>query len=309
MTDGKAGMESQCVGLAEAMGLAPVIKRVRLRTPWHELTPYVRLGGRLQFTSASDELEPPWPDLLIATGRHSVAASLLVRKLSKRQARTVQLQNPVIPTSHFDLVVVPRHDNLSGANVIATRGALNRVTPALIKESAERIAWRFAHLKPPFIAVLIGGSNASYRLGPEEMFALADRLGLCAHDMKASLLITPSRRTGDENLDILKSALVGTPHYLWEGADENPYFGFLGMADFIVATSDSVNMVSEAASTGKPVYVFDLPGGSPKFNRFHQALRDEGVTRIFKEPLEPYTYRPLDDVAMVAEKVQQLLRR
>ncbi len=309
MTDGKAGMESQCVGLAEAMGLVPVIKRVRLRTPWHELTPYVRLGGRLQFTSASDKLVPPWPDLLIATGRHSVAASLLVRKLSKRRTRIVQLQNPVIAPSHFDLVVVPRHDNLSGANVIATRGALNRVTPSLIKESAERIAWRFVHLKRPHIAVLIGGSNAAYRLGPDEIQSLAERLAVCARDMNASLLITTSRRTGDENLDILQSALVGVPHYLWPGTDENPYFGFLGMADFIVVTCDSVNMVSEAASTGKPVYVVDLPGGSPKFNRFHQALRDEGVTRIFADRLDAYAYRPLDDVAMVAEKVQALLRR
>jgi len=309
VTDGKAGMESQCVGLAEAMGLVPVIKRVRLRTPWHELTPYVRFGGRLQFTSASDKLAPPWPDLLIATGRHSVAASLLVRKLSKRHTRTVQLQNPVIAPSHFDLVVVPRHDNLSGANVIATRGALNRVTQTLIKESAERIAWRFVHLKRPHIAVLIGGSNAAYRLGPDEIQSLAERLAVCARDMNASLLITTSRRTGDENLDLLQPALVGVPHYLWPGTDENPYFGFLGMANFIVATCDSVNMVSEAASTGKPVYVVDLPGGSPKFNRFHQALRDEGVTRLFADRLEPYTYKPLDDVAMVAEKVQALLRR
>jgi mitochondrial fission protein ELM1 len=301
-------MESQCVGLAEAMGLVPVIKRVRQRTPWHELTPYVRFGGRVQFTSASDELEPPWPDLLIATGRHSVAASLLVRKLSEGHSFTVQLQNPVIALSHFDLVVVPRHDNLSGPNVIATRGALNRVTPALIKESAERIGWRFAHLKGPFIAVLVGGSNATYRLGPEEMHALAERLAVCAADMKASLLITPSRRTGKDNLAILKSSLIGLPHYLWENQGENPYFGFLGMADFIVATSDSINMVSEAASTGKPVYIAHLPGGSAKFHRFHHALNAEGVTRIFKEPLEPYTYQPLDDVAMVAESVRALLR-
>ena len=129
-------MESQCIGLAEALGLQPEIKRVRLRTPWHELTPYVRFGGRLQFTSKSSRLAPPWPDLLIATGRHSVAASLLVRRLSRHRTRTVQLQNPVIAPSHFDLVVVPRHDNLSGPNVVSTRGALTRVTPALVKESA-----------------------------------------------------------------------------------------------------------------------------------------------------------------------------
>src|SRR5215471_1287467 len=309
VTDGKTGMESQCVGLAEALGTEPVMKRVRLRTPWHELTPYVRLGGRLQFTAASSRLIPPWPDLLIATGRHSVAASLLVRRLSKGRTRTVQLQNPVIKPSHFDLVVVPRHDNLSGANVVSTRGALNRVTVSRIKDDAEKIAWRFQHLKRPFIAVLLGGPNAAYRLGPDEMRELGDRLAGTAQQMNASLLITPSRRTGNENLEALHSPLVDIPHYVWDGQGENPYFGFLGLADFIIVTPDSVNMVSEAATTAKPVYVAELPGGSPKFDRFHQGLIEEGITRVFEgRMLDRYGYRPLDDIGMVADRVRALFK-
>src|SRR5262245_34452358 len=83
VTDGKAGMINQCVGLAEALGADFELKRVRLRTPWRDLTPFFRLGGRLQLSSESDSLAPPWPDLLIATGRHSIAASILVRRLSR----------------------------------------------------------------------------------------------------------------------------------------------------------------------------------------------------------------------------------
>jgi uncharacterized protein len=309
VTDGKAGMINQCVGLAEALGSEPVIKTVRLRTPWRDLTPYFRLGGRLQFTSGSDSLAPPWPDLLIATGRHSVAASILVRRLSGGKTRTVQIQNPVISPSHFDLVVTPRHDNLQGANVVVTRGALHRVTPAMLKEGVEQLAWRLQHLKPPYIGVLIGGSNGVYRLGAEEMQGLAQRLAARARALKASLIITPSRRTGNANREILKDELLDVPHYLWTGEGENPYFGLLGMANFIVVTADSVNMVSEAASTGKPVYVAALPGGSPKFWNFHQRLMDEGVTRPFEDTLEPYAYQPLDDVAMVANKVKALLGR
>jgi uncharacterized protein len=309
VTDGKAGMISQCVGLAEALGSAPDIKTVRLRTPWRDLTPYFRLGGRLQFTADSDSLEPPWPDLLIATGRHSVAASILVRRLAADKTRTVQIQNPVISPSHFDLVVTPRHDNLQGDNVVVTRGALHRVTPAMLKEGVEQLAWRLQHLKPPYISVLIGGSNGVYRLGSEEMQSIAARLVACTRALKASLIITPSRRTGEANREILKDALVDVPHYLWTGQGDNPYFGLLGMADFIVVTADSVNMVSEAASTGKPVYVAALPGGSAKFGDFHQRLTQEGVTRPFEDKLEPYVYQPLDDVAMVADKVRAVLSR
>ena len=308
VTDGKAGMESQCVGLAEALGFTPIVKRVRLRSPWRQLTPYFRIGGRAQFASSSDALNPPWPELLIATGRHSVAASLLVKKLSSGRTKTVQLQNPVIAPRHFDLVVVPRHDRLEGANVVSTRGALHRVTPELLRHGAEQLAPKVAYLARPYIGVLIGGTNAVYRLGSAEMTALARHLAAAARDMKGSLLVTPSRRTGEENLRILEAGLSDVPHDIWDGQGENPYFGILGLADFLVVTCDSVNMVSEAASTGKPVYVFDLPGFSEKFARFHHALREGGVTRPFTGSLAHYAYAPLDDVSVVAARVRTLLR-
>ena len=311
ITDGKAGMESQCIGLAEALNFTPAIKRVRLRAPWRYLTPYVRLGGWRQFTAEAD-LFPPWPDLVIATGRNSVAAALFVRNLSAksgRRALAVQLQDPVISQKNFDLVVVPRHDELRGENVLSTRGALHRVTPERLRESASVWAPRLAKLPRPYVAVLIGGSNAAYRLGPAQMKILADQLVRAASELKASLLITPSRRTDAESLRILQEALAPIPHFIWDGEGENPYFGLLGLADFIVVTSDSVNMVSEAAATGKPVYVADLPGGSKKFARFHRRFREEGVTRPFTGKLESFAYPPVDDISMVAERVSVLLAR
>jgi mitochondrial fission protein ELM1 len=308
VTDGKAGMESQCVGLAEALGVVPVIKRVRLRWLWRQLTPYVRIGGRAQFARGSDTLAPPWPDLLIATGRHSVAASLLVKKLSRGQTRTVQLQNPAISPSHFDLVVVPRHDRLEGRNVMLTHGALHRITPERLREGAERLAFQFMKFNRPYIGVLIGGSNAAYRMGPKETRTLARQLVACARALNGSILITASRRTSAECLRVLDTEINHVPHYIWDGKGDNPYFGILGLADFLVVTCDSVNMVSEAASTGKPVYVVDLPGGSEKFSRFHSALRADGITRAFEGKLSPYEHRALDDVHRVAERVKTLLR-
>ena len=311
VTDGKAGMESQCVGLAAALGLTPVIKRVALRAPWRQVTPYLRLFQRYAFAPESDELLPPWPDLLIATGRNSVAASLYVREESRKAGRgtvTVQLQNPVISSDHFDLVVTPRHDRLDGVNVMSTKGALHRVNRHILAEGAEKLIGVVAALPRPYVGVLLGGSNAAYRLKPKRMKRLSEQLVAAANRMKGSLLITPSRRTDAECLRILKAKAAEVPHYVWDGSGENPYFGILGLADFIVVTADSVNMVSEACATGKPVYVTDLNGGSRKFRRFHRMMRKDGLTCAFEGTLEPFYYPPLDDMSAVAERVGMLLQ-
>jgi len=311
VTDGKVGMENQCLGLAEALGLSPVVKRIRLRTPWRQLTPFLRHGLRWAFSGNGDPIEPPWPDLLIATGRHSVAASLFVRRSTMKNgaSRTfvVQLQNPVIDPSRFDLVVIPRHDNLTGPNVMTTKGALHRISSEMLAKETAKLLPLVSHLPRPYIAVLIGGTNAVYSLTPREMKPLIMQLNALTKETGGSLLVTPSRRTGDDNLAILTAGLRDVPSYVWDGKGYNPYYGMLGLADTFIVTPDSVNMVSEACTTGKPVHVVDIPGGSDKFRRFHQALRDDGLTRPFIGKLEQWTYQPLNDVELVAERVRQMM--
>jgi hypothetical protein len=300
-------MENQCLGLAEALELTPAVKRVALRPFWRRVTPYIRWGGLRQFDNNGDRLVPPWPDLLIATGRHSVAAALYVKRASQRRTRIVQIQNPAISLRHFDLVVAPKHDRLHGSNVVVTTGALHRVTSSLLAEHASRWAPEFAQLPRPFVAVLLGGANSAYRVGAGEAKSLAAKLRRAAAELNGSLLITPSRRTGSDVISALAAELAGTPHYLWNLAGDNPYFGLLGLADFIVVTCDSVNMICEAASTGKPLFIELLPGGSAKSQRFLDSLRGMGVTRAFDGALTRYAYTPLDDRPEVVERVRQLL--
>lgn len=312
VTDGKAGMENQCIGLAEALGLNPIVKRIRLRSPWKQLSPFLRHGLEFAHSRKGDPIASPWPDLLIATGRASIPASLYVRRASRmgggRGTFTVQLQNPVIDTSRFDLVVVPRHDGMTAANVMTTRGALHRVSPDMLAHAGAKLLPQIEHLPMPRIAVLIGGSNAVFQLTPREMEPLARQLAALPPMMGGSLMVTPSRRTGDANLAILQQALRDVPSYVWNGQGDNPYYGMLALADFIIATCDSVNMVSEACTTGKPVYVIDLPGGSDKFRRFHQSLRDDGLARAFQGKLEPYNYPPLNDVQLVADRIKEMMK-
>lgn len=308
ITDGKPGMENQCLGLAEALGLTPEIKRVRQRNPWRALSPWLRLGKRFASTPESSPLLPPWPDLVIATGRHSILSALSVRQRSRRRSFLVQIQNPVISPRHFDLVVVPRHDGIRPrSNVWVSRGALHRVTPEKLAEGARRFAAAYAHLPRPRFAVLVGGDNGPYRLTPTIMGDFAEGLAGMARATGGSLMVTPSRRTGADNEAILRAHLRGVRAEIWDGQGENPYFGMLGLADAIVVTCDSVSMISEACSTGKPVYLVMLDGDSPKFRRFHQGLEADGLLRPFSGNFAPWTPPALDDTAQVAAEVRRRL--
>ncbi|HEY3638014.1 MAG TPA: mitochondrial fission ELM1 family protein [Rhizomicrobium sp.] len=306
VTDGKSGMESQCLGLAEALGIDPIIKRIALRNPWRDLSPHLRVG--LQHAFHDNPLVPPWPDLLIATGRQSVPASLYVKQMSSR-TRRVQIQNPGISPRHFDLVVTPMHDNLWGANVIQTIGALHRVTPEKLAQEAALLEPRLAGLPRPFIGVLIGGANAVYRFGVEEAKHLGTEIARHAATSGGSVLITPSRRTGDENIAALRAALGTTPGFVWDETGANPYFGILACADVLLVTGDSVNMVTEACASDHPVYIYALPGGSTKFQRFHDALVLRGYARRYEGSLEIAPSNRLYEMTRVARAVAQLGNR
>ncbi|HEY8947411.1 MAG TPA: mitochondrial fission ELM1 family protein [Rhizomicrobium sp.] len=319
VTDGNAGGLNQCLGLAEELGLDPVVKRVALRAPWRQLSPFLRWGHAHAFTKNSDSLTPPWPDLLIASGKQSIAAALHVREMGKRDGHrvvTVFIQNPGISPSHFDLVIAPEHDRVVGENVLSTRGALHRITRERLEEGAAKLLPRVSRLQRPYIGVLIGGANASYDLGAEEIAKLADALKRAARENGGSLLITPSRRTGEGNVALLKSALKDTPSFIWDGKGDNPYFGLLGLADHLVVTNDSVSMVSEAVATGKPVHVFALPGKagrsrkSRKFARFHADMAEAGWTHPFEGKADSYA-RPSAprETARAADAVRATLRR
>ncbi len=316
LTDGKAGTENQCIGLAEAIGVEPVVKRVHPRAPWTWLPvgrwplPHLALGAD------SDPVAPPWPDLLIASGRRSVPYALAIKRRSGAATFTIQVQDPRLPSNRFDMVAPPRHDHVRGANVVETQGALNRVTPARLAAAAAAMAARLSHLPRPLVAVLIGGSSNSYRLTPETARELGQSLAAMAGSSGAGLVVTPSRRTGRSNVEALRAGLgmatiegSGTTIEIWDGVNPNPYFGYLGLADAIVVTCDSVSMTSEACSTGKPVHVVELPGGAAKFHEFHARLRAGGLTRPFTGTLERWSYEPLRDTAEVAAEVKQRLGR
>jgi uncharacterized protein len=306
--DGKIGMANQVRGLAEALGWPIAEKQLAIRTPWRYLPPRLWLAPSLAINPAGSTLEPPWPDLFIACGRNSIAPSQLVKRASGGRSFWVQVQDPRFARSEIDLIVAPRHDPAPGENVFRTLGAVHRVTQAKLETDRVRWAPVFAALPRPLIAVLIGGDNSVYRLTEASFAALCDRLVALAKS-GVGLAITPSRRTGDAQRAMLQKRLAGLPAYIWDGTGDNPYFGMLGTADAILVTADSVSMISEAAATGKPVHIVELEGGSDKFARFHQGMREAGITRLFNGTLETWHYAPLDDTARAAAEIRRRFQK
>ena len=308
LTEGHVGMVNQAIGLAEAMGLKPEVKRLAIREPWRHLPPLLWLGTLRAPGPKGDRLAPPWPDIVISCGKRSAVPALAIRRASGGRTFTVHIQTPPVPASRFDLVVAPAHDGLTGPNVFVTRAAVHRVTPEKLADAAARFAPSLAHLPRPLVAVLIGGSNGRHRLTPDVMTRVADQLAALARDHGIGLAVTPSRRTGAANEAILRDRLRGLGAAIWDGQGENPYFGYLGLADAVVVTADSVSMVSEAVSTGKPVYVVELPGASRRIDRFHAMLREAGMTRRFEGRIERWSYAPPDDTVRAAAEVWRRLR-
>ncbi len=303
ITEGMIGTQNQCVGVAEALGVEAKIIQISIHQPWRSLSPWLGHEKGFIFKPA---LTPPWPDLLIAAGRKSIAASRFIKKQSKGKTYTVQLQDPKISPEHFDLVAVPFHDKCRGENVLVTNGAPNRITEEKLEEARDQFAELLGAFSAlPRAAVLIGGNSKTHKITPEIMRKLAKQL----YDLEANLMITTSRRTGEANIKILKEVLADRPEnngttYIWDNEGENPYFGMLAWADHIIVTADSVSMVSDAGTAGKPVRLIPLEGSSSRFDRLHGHMEEIGVLMGFNGNLRPWTYEPLTDAMKIADKIR-----
>jgi mitochondrial fission protein ELM1 len=315
ITDGSAGMVAQVRALAFALGIEVEMKRIALR-PYYRIIPNAVYAAGHKYAileraldkKRSDAIAPPWPDLVISCGRKGALIAMGISKAAA-QTKCINIQDPRVPSYHFDVVVAMRHDAISGGNVLKTRFALHRITPVLLAGARERYGAYFSAYAKPHIAVLLGGSTNKYTLTAKAMKKVISQLEqlLAAHS--GSLLITPSRRTGEKNIAMLRQAFAGNDRvYCYDFSEENPYLGLLALADTIVVTNDSVNMMSEAHATGKPLYILPLPGHrGTKPSQFADGLLRDGIARPLGATLESWSYPASDEMARVAQEIKNRL--
>jgi mitochondrial fission protein ELM1 len=308
ITTGEAGMRTQARGLAAAVASVVVEKVVRVRWPWSWLQagwPGVLTGVQ---AIEGGPLAPPWPDLIVSSGRRSAIVAIAVKRAAGSRPVLVHAQDPLTNPRLFDLIVAMEHDRVRGPNVMRVVTALHDLTPQRLTSAGVSWKARLAHLPRPMTGVLLGGPTRGSDFGVAQARELQSRLAALRTNQGGSYVIVPSRRTPDEALSVFQTTAQGDPGVLvWDRSGDNPYAGVLALADRLVVTGDSVSMISEALATPHPVEVFasDL---RKRHEGFVRTLVDQGLVRIFDgRPSDPVPRPVVDATRRAAETLNALL--
>lgn len=293
----KAGDNSQILALAEALSWQYEIKHMKYwRTELlsNLLLPQTLTGIR---RSRSSPLHPPWPNLVITAGRRNEPVARWIRQQSAAACRLVHLGRPWANPQCFDLVITtPQYQIPPAANILLNSLPLHRVNPTRLAAAISEWQPRLAHLPRPYLALLVGGDSGPYVLDQRRVLCLVGEASTMAKKAGGSLLITTSARTPKTAVAAL-GQVVDVPSYVYRwspAAKDNPYFGYLGLADGLIVTGESISMLTEACVTRRPVYIFD-PGNHPV------PLHCSGVgdqpsmtdTRQWWQRFDNYRWKPL----------------
>lgn len=316
LADDRAGNVNQALGVAEAMG-QPFHRIDISYTAAARLPNLIRRATLIGVDEASKKrLSAPWPDLVIAAGRRTAPIARWIKKQSFGHTRLCQIMRPDGGEGDFDLIAVPAHDRMRPAdNVLEIAGAPHRVTETRLLVEAD--AWRpsFSGLKHPFVAVIVGGSSKKTSFTADMARDLMARAIDIAKRQNGNLLVTTSRRTGAQNEEIIAQMLSGAnvPYHLhdWNSSEENPYFGYLALADILIVTGDSVSMCCEACAAPGGVYIYAPDGiAAPRHRKLHETLFERGYARPLAAPedAQPFGHPSLQPARLVAARCLELLQ-
>ncbi len=293
LSDGRAGTFSQGVGLAQALGISYKIIEVSYSI-FAKLPNIFFSSSKLRLSQkTTNQLNQInyFPKAIISCGRRTAPVALYLKKQSLSKIKLIQIMNPNLNFKKFDFVILPKHDNINASefqNVITTIGSLTKINQENIKNEKQFFSKEFKNIKEQKIAILLGGSSNKTKFEIESAIKLANISSKIANNMNAVLLVLNSRRTSDElSENLIKNLKCKFKFFDWKKVNPNPYLAILSYADFFIVTGDSVSMTSEAASTGKPIYIFDEKNiSSKKHKDFHQSLFKEKYASELKDNLE-----------------------
>ena len=299
LSSGLIGCENQCLGVIERLGIETEIKKIKPSIAVSLFAPY---GTPF----LNPQVREPWPDLVIAAGRKTIPYLKYIRKASKKECKTIYLQDPRIDSKEFDIVWAPEHDSIEGNNVIKTITSPNRVTNELLNYHHDEWLDKLSKLKGPFIGFLIGGKSKAYNFNDDECEKIIQALNFVISNGYTPL-ITLSRRSPKKLSNRIKNLLINEKNLFYDGQGDNPYFAILKASEIIITTPDSANMISEAINVPKPVYYIDIKSNSKRFNKFINTLVNSGHIRLFENNIDYFQNKKLDPTKEIVDYIYKNL--
>ena len=299
LTQGMHGMVSQVEGLARALGLSYKHQTIKLKPLWSLIPP--------KLTPISENLITEKfvcdSKIIISCGRKSVIPSIALKKRLGNEIFTIHIQNPKVSFKHFDLIISPEHDNIKGDNVISTTGAIHYLTNKEIKKNSNYLG--LAKEAKKLVAFIIGGPNKYYTFSDELIHQTFNKVKTLFTPDKYKIIVIPSYRTPTE---VIKKAYdtFNFNHHVVKRVDKKAYLSALSISDHIVVTCDSTSMISEAAITGKPVYIAMMKAkkNNYRFKMFYNKLNELGITRELKDNVETWSYESLNEVDRITPLIK-----
>jgi len=301
LTEGMHGMISQAEGLAKALDLNFFHEKIELNNFWKLMPSKFTPVKRFIFKNSIKENF----DVIISCGRKSVIPSIFFKQNSQKKIFNIHIQDPKVSLKNFDFVVAPEHDDLEGENVISTKGALHYLNMKEIDENRGYLEDKINKNKD-IITLILGGPTKYYKYTKENIQKIYSKLNNNINKKNLQLVVIPSMRTPSETIKLAKE-YFGSDHLIIDNVDKKAYLSVLSLAKFIVVMCDSSSMISEAALTGKPIYVAQIPSSKNdyRFKKFRDLFKELNIIKELNDNLETWNYERLDETNRVAQEIKK----
>ena len=303
LTEGMHGMISQVEGLAKALDLDFIHEKIELNNFWKLIPPKITPTKSFVF---KNNMEHDF-NIVISCGRKSVIPSIYLKKKFQEKIINIHIQDPKVSLTNFDFVVAPEHDGLIGKNVISTKGAIHYLRENELDENISYLKPKIK--KEKIVTLVVGGPNKyyDYKLSLVEEIFSKIKQNFINNDYQ--LIFIPSMRTPKNVIDQAKNYFDNDQIIITE-IDKKAYLSSLRLADHIVVTCDSTSMISEAAITGKPIYVAQMPHikNNYRFKKFFEMFRKLNITKDLSNNLEVWEYEKLNETDRISGYIKSKLK-
>ena len=302
LTQGMHGMISQVEGLAKALDIDFTHHTVELNNFWKMVPPKITPISQ----SVYKKIDHDNFDIIISCGRKSVIPSIHLKNSSNKKIFNIHIQDPKVDLKHFDFIVAPEHDAMKGQNVISTRGAIHYLTENEINENKDYLNSFIKKDERKIWTLIMGGPTKYYDYSSKNINNIFKKINELSKIHNFQLVVIPSMRT-PINITHYAKEYFGEDHTVIMDVDKKAYLSALAIAQNIIVTCDSSSMISEAALTGKPIYIASiLPKKKDKrFQRFRNLFRELNITRNLGEEIKDWNYQKLDETHRVADIIKQ----